>query len=151
MNPKGGISLLIHPQESGPFRQIRQGIENDFGQAPFTEYFNRTGPLVDIYETIEEVVVSCEIPGLQKKDDVNIHVTGRNLMIDGIVQRASEDTHDNRYHHTERFFGSFHRSVSLPTKVMEDTAKAFYRNGVLEIRMTKAKPDQGKRIEIDFH
>lgn len=143
--------MLIHPQESGQFRQVRQGVENDLGQGPFTEYFHRTGPLVDIYETIEDVVVSCEIPGLQKKDDVNIHVTGRNLMIDGIVQRASEDTQDNRYHHTERFFGSFHRSVSLPAKVMEETARAIYKNGVLEIRMKKAKPDQGKKIDIDFH
>ncbi|HJV45534.1 MAG TPA: Hsp20/alpha crystallin family protein [Bacillota bacterium] len=143
--------MLIHPNESSRYPQIREGIENTLGTEPYMEYFQRTGPLVDIYETIEEVVVSCEIPGLQKKDDVNIHVSGKHLTIHGIVQRASEDTMDNRYHRTERFFGHFQRFVELPEKVLEESARAVYRNGVLEIRMKKAKTSHGKRVDIDFH
>ncbi|MEW9669113.1 Hsp20/alpha crystallin family protein [Ammoniphilus sp. 3BR4] len=143
--------MIIHPNDSGHSPQIRQGVEHDLGAAPYMEYFQRTGPLVDLYETIEEVVVSCEVPGLQRKDDVHIHVTGRHLTINGIIQRASEDAQDNRYHRTERYFGNFYRMVDLPHKVVEESAKASYRNGVLEIRMRKAGADQGKKIEVDFH
>lgn len=143
--------MLLHPNESGHSPQIRQGVEHDLGPGPYMEYFNRTGPLVDLYETIEEVVVSFEVPGLQKKDDVHIHVSGRHLTINGIIQRASEDTQDNRYHRTERYFGNFYRMVDLPHKVVEESAKASYRNGVLEIRMKKANAEQGKKIEVDFH
>ncbi|RXT08119.1 Hsp20/alpha crystallin family protein [Ammoniphilus sp. CFH 90114] len=143
--------MLIHPNESGQSPQIRQGMENDIGPGPYTEYFQRTGPLVDLYETMEEVVVSCEVPGLQKNDDIHIHVTGRHLTLNGIIQRASEDTKDNRYHRTERYFGNFYRTVDLPHKVVEDSAKATYKNGVLEIRMKKTTADQGKKIEVDFH
>lgn len=143
--------MLIHPNDSGHSPQIRQGVEHDIGVGPYTEYYQRTGPLVDIYETMEEVVVSCEVPGLQKKDDINIHVSGRHLAINGIIQRASEDTQDNRYHRTERYFGNFYRMVDLPHKVAEDSAKASYRNGVLEIRMKKTTADQGKRVDIEFN
>lgn len=141
--------MLIHPNESGP--HFRQGMQNDLGMETFQEYFNRTGPLVDIYETVDDIVVSCEVPGLQKKDDINIHISGHQLLLDGIVQRASEDMQDNRYHRTERFFGHFHRTVSLPAKVSQESAKATYKNGVLEVRMKKSKEEQGKRVEIDFH
>ena len=130
--------MLIHPQNFNPHNQIRQGIENDLGQQPFTDYFHRTGPLVDIYETIEEVVVR-EIPGLQKREDVEIQVLDRQLFIFGIIQRATTGAEDNRYHRTERFYGEFKREVPLPDKVMEESAKASYKNGVLEIRMKKAQ------------
>ena len=143
--------MLIHPQNFNPHNQIRQGIENDLGQQPFTDYFHRTGPLVDIYETIEDVVVSCEIPGLQKREDVEIQVLDRQLFISGIIQRATTGAEDNRYHRTERFYGEFKREVPLPDKVMEESAKASYKNGVLEIRMKKAQSSQGRKIEIDFH
>jgi len=144
--------MLIHPQNFNPMNQFRQGLENDLGQQPFTDYFHRTGPLVDIYETMDEVVVSCEIPGLQKKDDVEIQVTDRQLLIHGIIQRAStgSGSQDNRYHRTERYFGQFQREVTLPDKVVEESAKASYKNGVLEIHMKKAQPHQGRKIEVDF-
>jgi HSP20 family protein len=143
--------MLMHPSESDRYPHVRQGVENALGAEPYSDYFHRTGPLVDIYETVNDIVVSCEVPGLQRKDDINIHVSGRHLTIHGIIQRASEDTQDNRYHRTERFFGHFQRMVDLPEKVLEDSAKAVYRNGILEISMKKAKTSQGKRVDIDFH
>lgn len=143
--------MLIHPQNFNPVNQIRQGLENDFGQQPFSDYFHRTGPLVDVYETTDEVVVSCEIPGLQKKDDVEIQVTGRHLLIQGIIQRATTGAQDNRYHRTERYFGQFQREVNLPDHVVEESAKASYKNGVLEVHIKKAQPHQGRKIDVDFH
>jgi len=143
--------MLIHPSNFQPNPQIRQTVEQNLGMEPYTEYFHRTGPLVDVYETIEEIIVSCEIPGLEKKDDINIHLNGRSITITGIIQRASEDTRDNRYHRTERFFGNFYREVQLPEKVNEEMATASYKNGVLEIRMKKQKLTQGKQVKIDFH
>jgi len=142
--------MLIHPQNFNPNNQFRQEIENSLGQQPFTDFFHRTGPLVDIYETMDEVVVSCEIPGLQKKDDVEIQVSDRHLLIQGIIQRASTGSQDNRYHRTERYYGQFQREVTLPDKVVEESAKASYKNGVLEIHMKKSQPHHGKKIEIDF-
>jgi HSP20 family protein len=148
-NVRGGLHMLIHPSESGHNRQIRDGVEHDLGAEPFSDYFNRTGPLVDIFETTDAVVVSCEVAGLESKDDVSIHLSGKNLTINGIIQRASEDTQDNRYHRTERFYGNFYRVVQLPATVAEDSAKASYRNGVLEIRMSKSEVS-GKRVDIEF-
>lgn len=105
---------------------------------------------MDIYETMDEVVVSCEIPGLQKKDDVEIQVSGNHLLIHGVIQRASTGSQDNRYHRTERYYGQFQREVILPDKVVEESARASYKNGVLEILIKKAQPHHGKKIDIEF-
>ncbi|HHW07460.1 MAG TPA: Hsp20/alpha crystallin family protein, partial [Clostridia bacterium] len=45
---------------------------------------------IDVYETPEEVVVSCELPGLEKKDDVQIDVEGTQLTISGQIRRGQE-------------------------------------------------------------
>ena len=57
-----------------PFDKInhlRQEMDRFFNY-PF--YLDFGGPRVDIYETGNEVVASCEIPGLESKDDLSINI-----------------------------------------------------------------------------
>lgn len=118
-------------------------IRTDFGQ-------NYGNPSIDVYETEKEVVAKCDIPGLEKKDDVNIEVDDNLLIISGTVNRVDE-VKEEHLHRQERFFGRFQRSVSLPSRVSPEGVKATYKNGVLEIRMPKLQLDNRKRIDIDFH
>ncbi|MBD2866474.1 Hsp20/alpha crystallin family protein [Paenibacillus oceani] len=105
---------------------------------------------IDIHETEHEVVATCDLPGLEKKEDVHIDVDGNMLTIAGTVNRTHE-VKDEQMHRQERFYGRFHRSVTLPAAVNEEAIKASYRNGVLEIRMTKLQPPPKKKIDIEFH
>jgi HSP20 family protein len=145
----GGLSMDIHPSNVGKEQLYRPAFEEDLGKRPFMDYFNRTGPLVDVYETMDEVIVSCELAGLDKKEDVSIHVSNDSLTINGIVHQA-RIVQDQRYHRTERFYGNFYRIVQLPSIVKEETAKAAYKNGILEIRVKKQNPATGKPVDIHF-
>ncbi|MCL6599411.1 MAG: Hsp20/alpha crystallin family protein [Alicyclobacillus macrosporangiidus] len=107
-------------------------------------------PRVDVRETPTDVIVTAEIPGLERKEDVNIVIHDRHLHLSGEIHRTYEEKREN-IHRAERFYGQFSRTVPLPAAVEEDQAKATYRNGVLEITIPKAKTQIGKRIDVDFH
>ncbi|WP_333870421.1 Hsp20/alpha crystallin family protein [Desulforamulus putei] len=107
-------------------------------------------PRIDIYETENEVVAACDIPGLEKKEDVNIYIDNNLLTISGAINKVNE-IKEEHMHRQERFFGRFQRSVSLPAHVAAEGVKATYKNGVLEIRMPKLQVDIRKRIDIEFH
>ncbi len=105
---------------------------------------------VDVYETESEVVASCEIPGLEKKEDVHIEINGNVLTVGGVINR-SEEIKDEQMHRKERFTGRFQRAITLPAQVKSEGVKATYKNGILEIRMPKAHPDTKNRIDVEFH
>lgn len=105
---------------------------------------------IDVYETDNEVVATCDIPGLEKKEDIQIDIDGNMLTISGTINRTNE-VKEEQMHRQERFFGRFQRSVSLPAAVSEEGVTATYKNGVLEVRMPKAKPQSKRQIDIRFH
>ncbi|MBO8171432.1 MAG: Hsp20/alpha crystallin family protein [Bacillaceae bacterium] len=108
-------------------------------------------PRIDVHETENEVVATCDLPGLEKKDDVHIDVDENRLTISGTINRVQEEVKEDRVHRRERYTGHFQRTLSLPAMVNADEVKATYKNGVLEVRMPKAKPDTKRRIDVEFH
>lgn len=149
--------MALVPYE--PFRHLdhfRRELDRFFSDdaSPF-----RSSPLghgmgqinVDVYETENEVVASCDIPGLEKKEDVHIDIENPNLLtITGTLNRTHE-VKDEHMHRQERHYGRFHRAVSLPASVSSEGVTASYKNGVLEVRMPKQKGDSKRRIDVQFH
>lgn len=88
-------------------------------------------PLTDVIEGPEEVSVTAELPGVGK-DDIQLTVTPTQAKI-------HVDGENRRYYKT----------VDLPGEVDPDTTQATYRNGVLDITITRVEDDSGRRIEID--
>jgi HSP20 family protein len=96
---------------SEPFRNLeglRRDLDRLFNDFPaFVKGEQQFGAhRIDIHETETEVVASCEIPGLEKKDDVNIDVQGNQLTISGQINRSSE-IKEEQFHRQERFYGRF--------------------------------------------
>ena len=139
--------MSMIPRE--PLRYLegaRREMERLFGSTLFREE-----PRIDIYEKDGEVIASCEMPGLQNKEDLHIEIDENILSLSGTIKREHE-IRDENVHRQERYWGSFHRSVALPAPVIAEKSKASYRNGILEITMPRAQPQpQRKNIEIDFH
>ena len=104
---------------------------------------------VDVYETGEEVIVSCDLPGLERKEDLKIDVERLQVTISGQIQRSQEIKRE-QYHRQERYLGEFHRNIPLPAPVKSEGVRASYRNGILEIRLPKEHPGHRRSIEIDF-
>jgi len=138
-----------------PFRQLenmRKDLNSMFSQ-DFSLNRELTVPRVDIYETDNEVVATCDIPGLESQDDVVININDDTVLtISGTINRTKE-TNDKHVHRQERYSGQFQRSMSLPSPVSEENVKATYKNGVLEVRMPKLKDHHHhhKKINIEFH
>jgi len=104
-------------------------------------------PSVDIAETDDSVVVKAELPGVEQ-NDVSITIVNDVLTLKGEKKEEKEINKEN-YHRVERSYGSFQRSLSLPTGVQSDKTKATYKDGVLTITIPKAEEAKPKTIKIN--
>ncbi|MGE5591595.1 MAG: Hsp20/alpha crystallin family protein [Bacillota bacterium] len=137
-----------------PFRHLenwRRDMDRFFTEG-FPIGMTRTAsvPVVDVYESGNDVVAEFEIPGVDKQDDIHIDVDDNILTVSGTINRMME-VNEHDMHRRERYVGRFQRSVSLPARVDPAASKASYKNGVLEVRMPKISGETGHRINVDFH
>jgi HSP20 family protein len=105
-------------------------------------------PPVTVSESADELVFVAELPGLTA-EQVTIELENDVLTISGEkVDERTEGDVERNYHLSERSYGSFRRSFSLPRAVSANEAKARFEKGVLEIRLPKAPEAKGRKIEI---
>jgi HSP20 family protein len=104
-------------------------------------------PSIDIAETDNEIVVTAELPGVDQKD-VDITITDDVLTLKGEKKEEKEIKKEN-YHRIERSYGGFQRTVTLPTGVQADKAKATYKDGVLTVNVPKTEEAKPKQIKIN--
>jgi HSP20 family protein len=102
-------------------------------------------PLVDIYETENELVIKADLPDLQEKD-IDVRVENNTLTIRG--ERKFDEVNEDNYLRVERAYGSFMRSFTLPNTVSSENIRAEYRNGVLSLHMAKLEESKPKQIKI---
>ena len=103
-------------------------------------------PTLDVSETAREVIVKAEIPGMEAKD-IHVALEGGMLTIKGERKQEREEQEEN-FHRVERSYGSFYRSIRLPSEVDPDQVKATYKKGILKINMPKTEKETRKKIEV---
>jgi HSP20 family protein len=101
---------------------------------------------LDVAETDDEFLVKASLPGINA-DDLDITYTANVLTIKGDTKEEKE-VDEKRYHLRERRYGSFCRSVSLPSSVKPDKIEASYDAGVLTLHLPKAEEVKPKRIPV---
>lgn len=104
-------------------------------------------PAVDIYDSKDNLLVKADMPGLNK-DEIDISIEDDVLVLRG-GKKEEQEKKDKGFVRKERFYGSFYRAISLPTKVEAGKVKANYKNGVLEIVLPKAEEVKPKQIKVD--
>jgi len=97
------------------------------------EVFN---PRMDLTETDTIMRVTAELPGMTA-DDIDVTLSAGTLTIKGEKTRETRSEEEGDYH-TERYFGSFRRTIALPAEVDAKGVAATFENGVLSITMAKA-------------
>ena len=105
-----------------------------------------TTPRTDLADTENQVTVTMELPGVQP-EDVDIRITGGVLTIHGEKREEKEEKKKN-VHFTERSFGSFQRSVQLPSTIDPDQVEATFKNGVLTVAVAKRAEAKLRRIKV---
>lgn len=103
-------------------------------------------PIVDVEETEQEFLISAEIPGINK-DDIKITFENNYLTISG-EKKSEKDLKEENFHHSERSYGKFSRTLAIPAGVMLDKIEAEYAQGVLNIKIPKAEEAKPKQIEV---
>ena len=81
-------------------------------------------PLIDVLEEEDEIIVVAGFAGF-KRENLRIHVEDEQLTL-------SAEALDRKHH----------KSLNLPTRVIPDSTRTGYKNGVLEIRLKKAPTEK---------
>lgn len=103
-------------------------------------------PLVDILESQDSIVLKAELPEVDPQS-VDISLENNVLTLKG-VRRFEGDSQKERFLRSERPFGPFSRSFSMPAILDEANIKAEFKNGVLTVTLPKKEAAKPKRIQI---
>lgn len=125
-------------------RRVRWNIPMALPSDAFsTDWFR-----VDMYETDEDVRVTAELPGVNRRD-VEVNLDGDRLTVRGEKMSEQEKRGRNSYH-LERYYGGFHRSILLPCQVDPDRVEATFENGVLRVNLPKTATgrERSKKIRV---
>jgi HSP20 family protein len=107
----------------------------------------RFSPDLEILERDKKLIIRADLPGLNK-EDVNINISEHTLTIEGERKQEHESIEGGVYK-SERSYGHFRREIPLPEGVNPDTAKANFKNGILEITLDAPETAKNqRRIEI---
>ena len=134
-----GYSMTIGPDGKPQIREfgnVKPSVkpESPFGERrPSLDVKEEREPLIDVMSVNSEIKIVAELPGVEKQD-IKLHGTEKTLTI-------SVDTPQRKYF----------KEIELPALVDPKTAKSVYKNGVLEVTLTKKKEEKkpkGETIRI---
>jgi len=108
--------------------------------------FGGWSPALDVFQDKENVYVQAELPGM-KKEQIDIRFQDGVLTLCG-ERKEETSSREGEVFHTERFFGKFHRTVSMPAKVNAETITANYKDGILTVQLPKAVEAKAKQIDV---
>jgi HSP20 family protein len=126
----------------------------------FEDWFGRSmggtlAPRVDIAEDKGTITVTAELPGVAE-NDINIALRDDQLTIKGEKRSEHEETKESEghiQHRTERSYGAFQRTLTLPYRVEPEQITATFKDGVLKVTIPKPADAQaqkeGRKIEIN--
>lgn len=103
-------------------------------------------PSADISETDTAYLIKAEIPGV-KKEDVKVTIQDGILTIQG-ERKMEKEEKDKKFHRVERSYGSFMRSFRLPDDADESAVKAEFKDGMLNVTLTKSAKAKPKSINV---
>ncbi len=102
---------------------------------------------IDVKENGDNLVVHAEMPGVSK-DAIDVSVDQNVLTISAEVSQYDADEENDKVIHSERYYGSVQRSISLPAEVSIDDASAKYADGILVLTLPKVSKDAKRKISV---
>jgi HSP20 family protein len=102
-------------------------------------------PNVDVQEQNNEIIVTADVPGMDR-NDIKLEITDNNVL-EITAQKKSEKKEGEEakgYLRHERSYMGFYRAIQLPAEVDKSKARATYNNGVLSVTMPISKKPEEK-------
>src|SRR5215469_6993666 len=135
----------------GRLTELHDEIDRFFG-SPLSELAHTSRllsgwtPALDLYEDKDNFYAKAELPGM-KKEEIELSLHDGSLSISG-ERKQETKVEEAEVYRTERFFGRFQRTVTLPTPVAVERVKAEYKDGVLMVTLPKTEEAKPKRIDV---
>lgn len=146
-------------QSPGQFRPVREleemgrRFEEEFVRPVVRAVWERIpeevkgwSPSIDIFEKGDNFVVKVELPGM-KQEDVDVSVSEDTLTIKG-ERNPESSVKDEDYYRSEIAYGSFYRSIVLPSSVDTKNIEAVYEDGILRVTLQRAAGAKPKKVNI---
>ena len=103
-------------------------------------------PPIHVLEKEDKFVAKVELPGVHE-EDVSVSVLGDMLIVEG-EKEAESEVKKKGYSYSETSYGSFSRSIAIPSIVDVDRIAANFDKGVLEIDLPKAVEVKPKKVSV---
>lgn len=120
---------------------------DSFWGLPSMNFEELRTPLIDIENKEKEIIVSVEIPGINK-EEIDLEVNENNLIVKA-ERKSKKEQKDKNYYRCERSYSSFYRNIPLPEAIQENNTTAEYKDGILKVTLPKKESrTNNKKIEI---
>jgi HSP20 family protein len=103
-------------------------------------------PAINVTEKEDKFVAKVELPGVHE-EDVNVVVMGDMLIVEG-EKEAETEVKKKGYSYSETSYGSFSRSLAIPSIVDSEKISANFDKGVLEIDLPKSAKVKPKKVSV---
>lgn len=142
------MSNLTRYDPFGDMLSLREAMNQLLEQSFVRPEQARNGfvPALDVSETADAYVIEAAVPGM-KPEALDVTIENGVLTIRGEIKQETEEKKRN-YHRVERRFGTFSRSVTLPTRVNTDAIQARLEHGVLRLEIPKAEEVKPRKISV---
>lgn len=139
------MSKLMKPRsfDINPFFGDR--FEDLFNVAKNTIWAGVFSPPCDITLSEDHALISMDIPGINP-DSVKITTENRNIIVQG--ERTNTVSATDKFLRSERIYGKFSRSWTVPDSFDLDKISATYESGVLNIRIELNNKAEKKQVEV---
>jgi Molecular chaperone (small heat shock protein) len=131
-----------------PFWEIERWFEEEWPEPEWPEFrFPKVRtPRMDIYEEGNDIVAEIELPGIDPKN-IEVEVKDNVLRVEA-KEEEKKEVKEKGYFKREIGTKYFKRQVLLPAEVQGEKAEAEYADGILKVRIPKAKPKEVKEKKI---
>ncbi|MBD3248441.1 Hsp20 family protein [Candidatus Woesearchaeota archaeon] len=103
-------------------------------------------PSVDIENKKDEIIVTADLPGVDKKD-IDVAVEEDRVVLKA-EKKEEKEKKKKEYYRQERSYRSFYRTVPLPDEIIPEKAKSKFDNGVLKLTLPKVKKAKKKSKKL---
>lgn len=144
------MQLTRRPRQEiwSPLTRLQGELNRFFTYPEFEEsgLLENWFPAMDLREDKDQLTVTAELPGM-KKEDINVSLHENTLIVSGEKKCEEEEKRGENYR-SERCYGRFHRSITLPWTVEAGKIDASYHDGVLTITLPKSEQAKPKQIAV---
>lgn len=124
--------------------------EEEFLDEEEEEISEEVGQLtIDMHENDNEIVIKSIVAGV-KPEDLDISISRDMVTVKG--KREGDSTvKDGDYFHRELYWGSFSRTIILPSEIDTEEVEAVEKHGLLIIRLPKVNKDKKTKVKVKSH